>query len=302
MGIQEYLDSLLNSGLKEIKYRYREKIVADIKDRMCSLLARWDDKDFRRTVLFVTDEEALFYEPNASIDVKRFVVATVRNSMLEIAASVNCSQFKMQEPLSNEAIIGITSNAILYFKQCDFDTLKYEATRMKYTDIYGEAIHKYPLAWEILKKAALMKNEELIFEETPKNDSLNIDDEFDKSECKIVVCDGYSLEFDDYLKEELGNVVTGTGNVFYVDCFKMLSRNFEKILHVLQIIFDYDRVFVTCNYYISNGVIEKRKKILRAAHNGEEGIFHNIRNRKGAPAQLRKVLKEMVEEEFLSAD
>lgn len=302
MGIQEYLDSLLNSGLKEIKYRYREKIVADIKDRMCSLLARWDDKDFRRTVLFVTDEEALFYEPNASIDVKRFVVATVRNSMLEIAASVNCSQFKMQEPLSNEAIIGITSNAILYFKQCDFDTLKYEATRMKYTDIYGEAIHKYPLAWEILKKAALMKNEELIFEETPKNDSLNIDDEFHKSECKIVVCDGYSLEFDDYLKEELGNVVTGTGNVFYVDCFKMLSRNFEKILHVLQIIFDYDRVFVTCNYYISNGVIEKRKKILRAAHNGEEGIFHNIRNRKGAPAQLRKVLKEMVEEEFLSAD
>lgn len=302
MGIQEYLDSLLNSGLKEIKYRYREKIVADIKDRMCSLLARWDDEDFRRTVLFVTDEEALFYEPDAPNDVKRFVVATVRNSMLEIAASVNCSQFKMQEPLSNETIIGITSNAILFFKQCDFDTLKDEATRIKYTDIYGEAIHKYPLAWDILKKAALMKNEELIFEETSKNNSLYIDDEFDQSECKIVVCDGYSLEFDDYLKEELGNVVTGTGNVFYVDCFKMLSRNFEKILHVLQIIFDYDRAFVTCNYYISNGVIEKRKKILRAAHNGGKDIFQNMRNRKGTPAHLRKVLKEMVEEEFSSAD
>lgn len=298
MGIQEYLDSLLNSGLKEIKYRYREKIAADIKDRMCSLLTRWDDEDFRRTVLFVTDEEALFYEPDAPNDVKRFVVATIRNSMLEIAASVNCSQFKMQEPLSNETIKSITSNAILYFKQCDYDTLKEEATRIKHTDIYGEAISKYPLAWEILKKAALMKNEELIFEEASQNDSLNIDNEFDKSGNKIAVCDGYSLEFDDYLKEELGKVVTGMVNVFYVDCFKMLSRNFEKILHVLQIIFDYDRAFVTCNYYISNGVIEKRKKILRAAHNGGEDIFHNIRNRKGTPAQLGKVLKEMVEEEF----
>lgn len=113
---------------------------------------------------------------------------------------------------SNETIIDITSNAILYFKQCDFETLKNEASGIKYTDIYGEAISKYPLAWEILKKAALMKNEELIFEKTQKNDSLMIDDEFDKSGCRIVVCDGYSLEFDDYLKEELGKVVTGMVN------------------------------------------------------------------------------------------
>lgn len=66
MGIQEYLDDLLDNQLQEIKYRFREKIVKDIKDRMCSLLSRWEEEDFRRTVLFVTDEEALFYEPAAS--------------------------------------------------------------------------------------------------------------------------------------------------------------------------------------------------------------------------------------------
>ena len=55
MGIQEYLNDLLIYQLKEIKYRYRENIVADIKNRMCSLLSRWEQEDFKRTVLFVTD-------------------------------------------------------------------------------------------------------------------------------------------------------------------------------------------------------------------------------------------------------
>ncbi len=126
MGIQEYLQSLLNDELREIKYRYREKIAADIKDRMCSLLSGWDEEEFRKTVLFVTDEEALFYEPDAPEDVKRFVVATIRNSMLEIAASVNCVQFKMPESLSDETIRNVTSSAIMYFKKCDFCALKEE--------------------------------------------------------------------------------------------------------------------------------------------------------------------------------
>ena len=152
MGIQEYLNNLLNYELKEIKYRYREQIVADIKDRMCSLLSKWEDEAFRKTILFVTDEEALFYEPDAPADVKRFVVATIRNSMLEIAASVNCGQFKMQEPLSDKTIKEITANAIFYFRQCDFDTLKEETEGMEYTDVYEEPIQKYPLAWIYFKK------------------------------------------------------------------------------------------------------------------------------------------------------
>lgn len=294
MEIQDYLDSLLNSGLKEIKYRYREIIVADIRDRMCALLSRWDEEAFRRTVLFVTDEEALFYEPVADDNVRRFVVASIRNSMLEVAASVNCDRFKMQEPLPNETIRSITSNAILYFKQCEFNTLKQETKTIKYTDVYEEAIQKYPLAWEVLKKAALMENEELIFEEAQKTHFINIDGALVNEGNRIAVCDGYSLEFDDYLKEEIGKIITGEIDVFYADCFKMLSRNFEKILHVLQIILDHDKAFVTCNYYISNGLIEKRKKILRAAHNGKEDMFRNMRNRKGAPLQLRQVLNGMV--------
>lgn len=292
MGIQEYLQSLLNDELKEIKYRYREKIAADIKDRMCSLLSGWDEEEFRKTVLFVTDEEALFYEPDAPEDVKRFVVATIRNSMLEIAASINCVRFKMQEPLSDKTIRNVTSNAIMYFRKCDFYALKEETKSIEYTDVYKEAVQKYPLAWEVLKKAALTGNTEALFEKVSQKTSTGADIMFSEKEYTPVICDGYSLEFDDSLRGELDKISSGAVEVFYVDCFKMLSRNFEKVLHVLQIIFEHDKIFLTCNYYISNGVIEKRKKILRAAHNRTKDLLYNIQNRKGTPALLKEKLEE----------
>ncbi len=292
MGIQEYLYDLSNNQLKEIKYRYRIQIVDDIKNRMCSLLSRWQQEDFRKTVLFVTDEEALFYEPIASDDVRRFVVATIRNSMLEVAASVNCNQFKMQEPLSDEKIKGITSNAIRYFKQCKFETLQIEAKTLEYVDVYERAIQKYPLAWTVLKRATETNNMENLFEKVKEVDLGVVEEIFIENEYKKVVCDGYSLEFDDYLKEKLENVIAGRIDIFYVDCFKGLSRNFEKILHVLQIILQRGKAFVTCNYYISNGRIEKRRKILRAFH-CEKDMFDNVRNLKGLPTFFRNVLKEM---------
>lgn len=100
------------------------------------------------------------------------------------------------------------------------------------------------------------------------------------------------MGFDDYLKEELGNVVSGRIGIFYVDCFKGLSRNFEKILNVLQIVLGSGKAFVTCNYYISNGRIEKRRKILRAFH-CEKDMFDNVRNLSGLPTFFKGVLKGM---------
>ena len=83
-----------------------------------------------------------------------------------------------------------------------------------------------------------------------------------RTEPKIqkVICDGFTLEFDEYLEETIREVVGGKQDAFYVDSFKALSRNFEKVLHVIQILLESDRAFVTCNYYISNGYLEKGKK------------------------------------------
>ena len=296
MEIQEYLNDLLGNQLREMKYRYREQIVADIKNRMCSLLSKWDDEEYRRTILFVTDEEALFYEPYAAAEVKEFVVATIRDRMLEVAASVNCAQFKMEDPLSDKKIRQMTSDAIAYFRQYGFESLQEEARSMEFKDVYGEAIKKYPLAWEILKKTALLTAETLQFAGTNETVSEYEDQKLDCKTYNKVVCDGYSLDFDDYLKEELGNLISGYTEVLYVDSFKILSRNFEKVLHVLQIILENGRTFVTSNYYISNGYIEKRKEILRAAHS-EKDVFENLRNRRGTPAELRNILKGMADAE-----
>lgn len=164
---------------------------------------------------------------------------------------------------------------------------------MKYVDVYGEAIEKYPLAWKVLKKVALASDTVTVFKKLHEVNFDNVGEVLFENKCKKVVCDGYSLEFDDSLKEELGNVILGRVDIFYVDCFKGLSRNFEKILHVLQIILQSEKAFVTCNYYISDGRIEKRRRILRALHR-QKDMFENMRNLNGLPAFFRSVLKEIV--------
>lgn len=294
MGIQEYLNDLVNNQLKEMKYRFRIKISEDIKNRMCSLMVRWDDESYRKTILFTTKEEALFYEPFAENEVRKFVVATIRNSMLEIAASDNCSLLKMAEPLKNERIRTITSNAINYFKKCNIENLRIEAEQMEYEDVYENSKNKYPLAWEVLKRTAVMKKEECEYEkiEIQERDKEDLNSEL-KSEIKITICDGYTLEFDDNLKKILGYVISGELDVFFVDSFKMLTRNFEKVLHVLQVVLENKKTFVTCNYYISNEYIEKRGKIVRAAHN-ENDMIKNVEEWKNAPPRLSKILRDLI--------
>lgn len=174
-----------------------------------------------------------------------------------------------------------------------FEILQKEASNLTYVDVYEEAIQKYPLAWAVLKRAALASGTVDVFQNLHEVTFENVEKELSETKCKKVVCDGYSLEFDDYLKEELGNVISGRVDIFYVDCFKGLSRNFEKILHVLQIILQSGKAFVTCNYYISDGRIEKRRRILRAFHR-QKDMFDNVRNHNGLPAFFKSVLKEMV--------
>lgn len=293
MKIQQYLDGLVNQQLNEIKYRFRIKIVEDIKNRLCSILSRWEEEEYRKTILFTTKEEALYYEPFTENEIRELVVAAVRNSMLEVAASDNCGKLKMTEVLSNEKIKELTSSAVKYFSDCNIKELVKEAQNIEHEDVYEVAYRKYPLAWKVLKEIAFLEGEQYEFSEIEKSDKAETDAVCVHTECKTVVCDGYTLEFDDFLKETIGEVIAGKMDAFFVDSFKMLSRNFEKILHVLQIILEHDKVFVTSNYYISNGYLEKRRKIQRAAHNSKE-VFYNIQQGKRTPPKLKAILEDFL--------
>lgn len=293
MGIKEYLEDLLNDRLHEIKFRFRTLILEDIKNRMCSLLSKWHDEQFRNTILFVTDEEALFYEPlTAADDVRRFVVATIRNSMLEVAASKNCVQFKMPTPLSDDKIREITSEAIAYFRRCDFEELYNEARNTEFDDVYATAIQKYPLAWEILKRTAVMNDKEEFFEKIENCREKEKMGNGGISDCGKVIADGFSLEFDEVLRKNLTALASGETDIFLVDSFKVAARNFEKLLHILQIVMENDKVFMTCNYYISNGRSGKRKRILRAAHDAAN-MFEGFNDAAGLPQFFKELIREI---------
>ncbi|HEY7416344.1 MAG TPA: hypothetical protein VH593_14220, partial [Ktedonobacteraceae bacterium] len=59
-------------------------VVNDVRFRLQSVLAGWQDLPRRQTLLFIGREEGMFYQPGlAPRDVRALVVVTVRNSLLE---------------------------------------------------------------------------------------------------------------------------------------------------------------------------------------------------------------------------
>lgn len=293
--IENYLNDILYPQLKSagIKYRFIQRIQEDIKNRMMSLLAYWDQEQERNAILLPSLEEALFYEPRGKEDVREFVVTTIRNSMLEIAASVSCGQIKLSEPISDEQVRAITSEAIKFFNQVDFEKMCQELDS-NFENVYDIAKEKYPEAWDIIKKLANLNAESCDYEAKLGIKSGEKTRELYRGEnFKKAVCDGYTLEFDKELRNIIGEVIAGKVSVFYVDCFKMISRNFEKVLHVLQLILENEKIVCTANYFISVNHLEKRKKILRAAHN-YEGAVINLQRTKTAPKKLKEYMENMM--------
>lgn len=296
MIVEKYLDEILEIQLKQygVRYRFIKQIKEDILDRICSLAIRYESDDLYEILRFTVMEEAQFYRPKADLEIRVLTVAAIRNSKLEIAASVSCVEFKMQEPLSDEYIKNITQEAIGYFGQFTMKEIAEDCKSKNFTDVFGHGAEKYPMAAEILKKAALMSG---TVATVPKNQTeAKISDcELFNLQSKIAICDGYKLSFDIQLTETLGLVLSGRIDYFYVDSFKMLSRNFEKILHVLEILLEHDKAMITPNYYISNGYIEKREKIIRAAHSRRD-ILENSMHVDGAPPKIREVLSSLADD------
>lgn len=211
--------------------------------------------------------------------------------MLEIAASDNCGQIKMKQGLSDTQVKDITEKAIVFFNKYEKAQLVDECIGFDFEDIYGIAIKKYPLAWEVIKRLANMpENSKSFYRIDEKNSKMLT---FENIKLSEVVCDGYTLEFDEALKQALGEVLAGKIDVFFSGCFKMISRNFEKVLHVLEILLEHDKEIITVNYYISNNYLEKRKHLVKAAHNIRD-LVHNIQNLNGVPPKLRKHLEDMM--------
>jgi len=52
----------------------------------------------------------------------------------------------------------------------------------------------------------------------------------------------------------------------------MCTRNFEKLLKVLEFVLTHDAFFLTNNYFLSNTYVSRRKNLLKASHTTEEAF------------------------------
>ena len=96
---------------------------------------------------------------------------------------------------------------------------------------------------------------------------------------KLVVCvyDGYSPEIEPPLVEYLKALSADSIGVLIVDSFKSVTRNVTKLMGILEFLLTRNLPFVSTNYYLENGHVERWMKLLRAGHSPDE-IKRNIAN------------------------
>ena len=80
----------------------------------------------------------------------------------------------------------------------------------------------------------------------------------------------YSAMWDPQLLEVLRSLSPSSRSIFLVESLKSATRNFEKLMDILEFLLTHDLKFASTNFYIENGHVERRIKPLRAGHTSKE--------------------------------
>lgn len=297
--VEYYLNEVLYNQIKNFKIeeKYINEIIQSIRIRMYSMIKNWNDIKLRKALLLVTEEEGTFYEPNASKDIKCFVVATIRNSKIETIGSSNCKAMGLDKYISDRDIKDITQNAIKYFKKQRLEELSVKIQKYDIDDFYGDIIKKYPMSWNAIMELANTKSKEVEFRGLEEKVKLNIEvtkGEIQTSEVnsEAIVEDGISSKYNEKLIEIMNAIENGKLNLFFTDSFKLVTRNFEKLLKTIEFVLQNDKIFITCNYMISNGYVAKRLDLLKATHTGLD-TPNKAKITKGLPKTYANILNSI---------
>ena len=133
-AIEVYFDTVLIPQLEHLGVRLFpgavEAVVMDIRHRLQSVLSRWHDTPTRNTFLLLGREEGAFYEPrSASLEIRAFVVVTIRNSLLEDlgipgASLIPADVPESEKPMQEADVQSITEAAIRYWQTIDLQGLQ----------------------------------------------------------------------------------------------------------------------------------------------------------------------------------
>lgn len=144
-------------------------------------------------------------------------------------------------------------------------------------------------------KTANLKSSELYFDaiSVDKNHFISITPQHMSkftSDKQTVLEDGMTATFNEHLCQMLEIAVSTESKGFFTDSFKVLTRNFEKTLTVIQYLLERNSVFVTFNYYLSNGYISVRKDLLRPMHRINDTEY-KIKKMSGLSKRHKKFLE-----------
>lgn len=180
--VEYYLNEILYKTLNkfQIKEKYINEIIDSIRIRIYSMIKNWNNVKLRKALLLVGEEEGVFYEPNASKDIKCFVVATIRNSKIETIGSSNCKSMGLDKYIEDDDIKEITKNAIKYFKKQKLEELSNKLQKQDIDDFYIDIVNKYPISWEAIMKLANTNSKELKYDRIEEKVNLNIELSKDK--------------------------------------------------------------------------------------------------------------------------
>ena len=281
--VTQYLQDVLVPTLDHFRVpaAYTRQIIDTVELQMISFLRHWDDLAFRRTLLLLGSEEGPFYEPAGKVDVKCFVVVTLRNSPIETIQSDNYASAGMQSSLSSQNVKTITSGAIRFFNPLDFSSMCLQAKKCSGCDYYQEIVERHPVAWAALRALGTTSAKIIDYPKVQYNNPFSIEacneiqingeDESQKERLtKKVIFDGYSAMWDPQLLELSQKLSSSSGNIFVVESLKSATRNFEKLMDILEFLLTHDLKFVSTNFYMENGHVERRVKPLRAGHTSKE--------------------------------
>jgi len=307
-AIEVYLDTILTPQLEHMGVQSfpgaLEAVTTDIRRRLQSVLSRWHDMPTRKTLLLLGREEGAFYEPrSASLEVRAFVVVTVRNSLREdlgipgaslIPADVPTSEKPMQEA----DVRPITEAAIRYWQTIDVQGLQVLPPAAE-DDPFGHLRKDAPHAWHVLSSLANARERTVTFApcQAPHLSLPSATVELDP-EARSVVLSGITPEFDTLMVSSLRAIRNGRLQYLYSDSWKWLTRHPGKLYRALDFALAHGGTVVTQNYLLTATMACARRGFARPAHTVDAfyAKLHDARLLDGLELPQRSVLASLSEE------
>ena len=262
--IESYTWNILKKQLQKAKISNTAlyNIIDNVKEQLYSILYNFKDEEFRNAILIIGSEEGTFYEPK-NILVANMVVVAIRNSLLEGVSSKSYKKYGSNTYLSDLSIKEITKSAVEYFSKIDLLELSNSLILDESKDIYRNISNKYPTAMKALTELSKCSESNL------ERDYKKLETKpFELEELNNVLTDeiketvyesGIDSTFNDTLCNLLLEIKNNNSKLFFIDSFKMCTRNFEKLLKVLEFVLTHDAFFLTNNYFLSNTYVSRRK-------------------------------------------